>query len=572
MKIAEIEEEQQAPADVVPEPGRRLSPLVKRVLIASVAGSVVLGGVLLVLPSSQRTGPPAPGPAERASLAAAAGAAPALSDLSALITEREARVRTHPRDGRSWAVLGAAYVERGTRTADPAYYPKAERALRTSLKTRPAGNVEALNGLAALANARHDYGAAKEWGEAALKLAPKRWLTYPGLLDAYGGLGDYKAVGKALDTLTELHSGAAVMAESGQVYRDRGWREDATASLSDAAALASTPAEQAACLYRLGELAWERGEPAQALNYFDAALAADPGDHASLAGKGRALTSLGRTSDALRAYRSALDKYPRPEYALELGELYESIGLAGAARAQYDVLRARVRADGADGVDDALVLGRFEADHGDPRAAVTRLRAEWQGAPSARTADALGWALHRAGDDKEALGFVRRSTDPEHGGGVRSALFAYHRGEVERALGLAGPARRHLGEALRLNPKFSPLLSGPAGQALAALGEPPPGGPEDVREAGGEDPAPGSAQEAANPASGSAPDAANPASGSAPDAANPTSERPAPQKPAPAKPTAPAPATRPSAPPRPTPPAGDSGAPTGQPSRSDRSG
>src|SRR5204862_6618021 len=124
-----------------------------------------------------------------------------------------------------------------------------------------------------LANARHDYRAAQKWGEAAVKLAPKRWTTYPLLIDTYGRLGDYKAGGKALDTLTELRSGAAVMARAGQVYRDRGWREAAIASVSDAAALAPTPSEQAACLHRLGELAWERGEPAEALNYFDAALA-----------------------------------------------------------------------------------------------------------------------------------------------------------------------------------------------------------------------------------------------------------------------------------------------------------
>ncbi|MFI9777104.1 tetratricopeptide repeat protein [Streptomyces sp. NPDC051956] len=484
MKTEETEEternEAERPAAATgPEPGRRLSPLVQRVLIGTVAGSVVLGGVLLVLPSSpERATPPAPGSAGRAMDAAAAGATASLPDLTALIGERESYLRAHPRDDRTWAALGAAYVERGLRTADSAYYPKAERALRTSLKTRPSGNVDALNGLAALANARHDYRAAKKWGEASVKLAPKRWTTYPLLIDTYGQLGDYKAVDRALKKLTGLRSGAAVMAREGQVYRDRGWRDDALATLTDAAALASTPSEQAACLHRVGELAWERGEPAEALNYFSQALAADPDHDASLAGKGRALVSLGRTTEAVQAYRSALTKRPRPEYALEMGELYESIGFSDAAKAQYDLLRKRVEADGANGVDDSLLLGRFESDHGDPRAAVTRLRAEWERAPSVQTADALGWALHKAGDDKEALKYAKRATDPEHGGTVRSALIAYHRGEVERELELDGPARRHIGEALRINPAFSPLLAPLAKEALTALGEPSADGPE----------------------------------------------------------------------------------------------
>ncbi|NEE40993.1 hypothetical protein G3M53_88395, partial [Streptomyces sp. SID7982] len=70
------------------------------------------------------------------------------------------------------------------------------------------------------------------------------------------------------------------------------------------------------------------------------------------------------------AYQSALEKLPRPQYALELGELYESLGLDGDARTQYAKLREMVAAAKKDGVDESLVLARFEADHGDPAAAV----------------------------------------------------------------------------------------------------------------------------------------------------------------------------------------------------------
>ena len=44
---------------------------------------------------------------------------------------------------------------------------------------------------------------------------------------------------------------------------------------------------------------------------------------------------------------------------------------------------------------------------------------------------------------------------------------------IERELEQAGPARRHLQEAMRINPYFSPLAVPLAKQALAALGEPP---------------------------------------------------------------------------------------------------
>ncbi|MFD3499977.1 tetratricopeptide repeat protein [Streptomyces sp. NPDC058676] len=468
-----MENQQEAPEGAPEEAAVRRSWLDRRVLIASVAGCAVLGAVLMLLPGERTaTRAPAPAPGAQALTAVSAGVPAALPDLAELIDERETRLRAHPRDARSWAVLGSAYVEQGRRTADPGYYPRAEQALRTSLKVAARGNLEALGGLAALANARRDFRAARTWAEAARKLAPGRWTTYPLLIDAHTGLGDYKAAHAALERLLELQSGPAVMARAAAVYRDRGWREDAAAQLADAAAGARAPAEQAAYLERSGQLAWERGDREVALRHFQEAVRMDPDQRAAQAGQGRALAALGRPTEALNAYRAALATQPCPQYALELGELYESLGLGQAARVQYDLLRARVRSAAAGGADEELVLGQFEADHGDPRAAVRRLRAEWARQPGIAVADALGWALHRAGEDEEALQFAVTATDKAKGGGVRSALYAYHRGMIERELKREGPARRHLEEALRINPYFSPVRARAARAALAELGEP----------------------------------------------------------------------------------------------------
>ena len=188
------------------------------VLVGALAGSVVLGGALAWWPW-ERTAPrpPAPAPGAQALTALASGVPVGLPELGVLIGAREARVRARPEDALSWAVLGAAYVERGRRTGDAADFPRAEEALRTSLRVRGPQNVEALDGMAALANARHDYPAARSWGEAALKLEPKRWTTYPLLLDAYRGLGDDKATQRTLDRLLELRTGPAVRARAAAV-------------------------------------------------------------------------------------------------------------------------------------------------------------------------------------------------------------------------------------------------------------------------------------------------------------------------------------------------------------------
>ncbi|MFD7688490.1 tetratricopeptide repeat protein [Streptomyces sp. NPDC059781] len=443
----------------------------RRALIASVAGCAVLGGVLVLLPREQQA-PPPPDPGARALAAVTSGVPAALPDLEALVGERERRVRKRPGDAEAWAVLGAARVEQGLRLADPAYWPRAEKALRTSLKVRAEGNAPALRGLAALANARRDFAGARKWGEAARKLEPKRWTTYPLLIEASAGLGDDEETGKLLERLKELRSGPAVMARAAAVYRDRGWREDAAAKLADAASAAGEPAERAAYLERAGQLAWERGDRQDALRHFQEAVRTDPDQWAARAGQGRTLAALGRTTEALSAYRVALAKQPRPEYALELGELYESLGLKQAAGVQYGVVRERARVAAAHGGDESLVLGRFEADHGDAAGAVRRLREVWERRPSTEVADALGWALHRAGEHEEALPFAVRATEGTEGGGVRSALYVFHRGMIERSLERYGSARRHLKEALQINPWFSPLRVRQARGALARLGEP----------------------------------------------------------------------------------------------------
>ncbi|MFK0287206.1 tetratricopeptide repeat protein [Streptomyces sp. NPDC090499] len=473
-----------------PAPPRRRGRVLRRLLVVALAGGVAAGGTLMLWPREPHRAAPAPAAGPRAQAAARAAAAAAaqtavlnglpaaLPDLTTLIGAREARVRAQPKDAAAWAVLGTAYVERARRTADTGDYPRAERALQTSLKVAAENNTAALSGLTELAVARRDFPGARRYGEEALKAAPKRWSAYPVLIDAYNGLGDYKAARSALDRLMALKVGAdvrpAVMARASAVYRDRGWREDAAAQVTDAAAAARTPAEQAAYLCQAGQLAWERGDREDALRHFTAAVRLDPDQSAARAGQGRALAALGRTQEALTAYQGALAHRPAPQVALEFGELYESLGMGQQAEAQYELMRTQVRRELEAGVDDDLVIGQYEADHGDVQEAVERLTAEWERQPGIEAADALGWALHRAGDDKEALRYASIATDSTKGGGVRSALYAFHRGMTERDLDLEAPARRHLQDALRTNPYFSPLQAPAAHAALTALGNQPP--------------------------------------------------------------------------------------------------
>ncbi|TWG03421.1 tetratricopeptide (TPR) repeat protein [Streptomyces brevispora] len=500
----------ESPPSLPPDPAYPAEPppvslrtTLRRAAFGAVAGAVLVTGAVVSVPDEGKdAAPPVPGPVSRAMTATAAGSPASLSDLTALIGDRQAWVGTHPSDARSWAVLGSAYVEWGRWAVDPAYYTRAEQALKRSLNVQPGerGNAAAWVGLASLANARHDFVTAKKWGEAVRARLPQQWTVYPELIDAYRGLGDLKSETTAAAKYAALRAGVPSLGRTAEVYRDRGMREDALATAQDAANRARTPAEKTLCLSRLGELAWDRGEPQEALAQYGAALRIDRAHHTSLAGRARALAALGRTDEAQRDYRAALARSPRPEYMLELGELYESLDLDDKAADQYAQLRRALTLADSQGVDNALLLGRFEASHGDADAAAERLRAEWdRGHHSAAVADALGWALHRSGDSASALEYARKAVDS----GGRSAAYAYHLGMIQRALNDFGTAHRHLEEALRTNPQFSPLDAQRAREALDALGRPSMDDPRDLRP--GPPPAPPRAPEPVRAAAPQAP-------------------------------------------------------------------
>jgi hypothetical protein len=85
-------------------------------------------------------------------------------------------------------------------------------------------------------------------------------------------------------------------------------------------------------------------------------------------------------------------------------------------------------------------------------------RRVWRAAPSVRSADALGWALTRAGRPAEGYRFAARALAL----GSRDPAFRLHAGIAAKRAGLAGPAARHLAIAAvgraALGPEAAALL------------------------------------------------------------------------------------------------------------------
>ena len=207
------------------------------------------------------------------------------------------------------------------------------------------------------------------------------------------------------------------------------------------------------CRTQLGDLAWQRGDPAGAQREYDAALAADPSTVAGQRGRARVAFALGRTDAALTGYAALVRRAPTPGYLLEYAELLRAAGRPAEADTQLTLAATAQQLFTDNGGVDGLTAAALAMATGDTAEAVRQAQAEWSRRQFADVADTLGWALHLAGRDADALSYVERATAT----GSRNASYAYHLGAVEAALGRVEAARADLNRALATNPYFSPL-------------------------------------------------------------------------------------------------------------------
>nr|WP_269327710.1 tetratricopeptide repeat protein [Kineosporia mesophila] len=303
-----------------------------------------------------------------------------------------------------------------------------------------------------MANARHDFAQALDRAHEAEKADPFDATARGVEDDALTQLGDYAGARQAAQKMLDLAPGIPSFTRASYHLEMAGDVKAAEQALERALSEASQPADIAYCRRYLGELAFNEGDPAQALRHYRAGLKADPTDASLIAGRARALVATGDLDAARADYITVVARLPLPQYLLEYAELLQLMHRPDEAQQQFALIDAQTRLQATNGVVDDLMASQVAADHGSPAEAVRHARAEWSRRKSVLVADALAWALHRAGNDQEA----QRYTQIAGRLGWRNATFSYHRGMIELALGDRTAARTHLELALRINPYFSP--------------------------------------------------------------------------------------------------------------------
>lgn len=381
------------------------------------------------------------------------------------IAALQVAVREAPQGRRALAPLGLAYLQKVRETGDPAFYSRAEGVLRRALRIDPR-DATAVTGLGTLALARHDFRGALPLAERARRLQPDAVAAFPVLVDALVELGRYDAAARALQEFIDRKPGLPSYARVSYFRELHGDLEGADEAMRLAVSAGGGSPENVAYVRALlGNLQFVRGNLARARRAYEASLAVLP-DHApAQAGLARVDAAAGRFAPAIRRLRSLVDRLPLPEYVVALGETELAAGRRRDARDDLDLVRVQQRLLGGRGVNTDVELAIFEADHGSAERGVSLARRAWAAAPSVRSADALAWALTRAGRAAEGLVFARRALRL----GWRDPTVLYHAGITARDAGRTAEARRLLRRSLAGNASFSPWHGPRAQRALRGL-------------------------------------------------------------------------------------------------------
>jgi tetratricopeptide (TPR) repeat protein len=387
--------------------------------------------------------------------------------LAARITRAQQQLADVPGNWPGWAALGGAYLEQARITADPGLYTKAEQAARRSLQLRRDGNSGALVVLGALANARHDFPAARNQARAAIKVNDHDAGAYGVLADALIQLGDGPGATAAAQRMLDLRPGLAAYTRGSYDLELRGRLTEAADLMRRALAGAADPHDIAFCRVQLGDLAFGQGDLDAAEAEYRAAASADPAAFGAQHGLTRVKAARGDLTGAISGYADLTARLPQTSHLLEYAELLRESGRGAEAGAQLELAAATEQLFTANGGVDGLVTATLALAQGRPADAVKAARAEWSRRRHPDVADTLAWALHGAGRDAEALPFAERAVAT----GGRTAGYAYHLGMIQLGLGRHDEARAELQRALAVNPYFSPAGAPIARRALAAIGD-----------------------------------------------------------------------------------------------------
>jgi tetratricopeptide (TPR) repeat protein len=337
-----------------------------------------------------------------------------------------------------YATLGDGYLQKARENGDPGYYSRAERSYDAALRRDPR-NVSAVLGAGTLAGLRHEFREQLRLGHEAQRF-DAGLAALPVIADAQVELGRYGAAVRTVQRLLDVKPNLTSYARASYLRELSGDTAGAIDAMRLAASAGGAPENVAYVETLRGDLELQRGRVGAARRAYISALRSLPAYPGGMVGLARADAAGGELGRAAIRLRRAAQRLPLTSTLNLLGQVEGALGHQAAAAAALDTARAQQRLyrAAATAPDAEAVL--FEADHGSPADAVALGRRVWRAAPSVRSADALGWALTRAGRPAAGYRFATRAVSL----GSRDAMFRLHAGIAASRAALPSAAAKHL--------------------------------------------------------------------------------------------------------------------------------
>ncbi|MEO8227073.1 MAG: hypothetical protein ABI637_06550 [Gemmatimonadota bacterium] len=365
--------------------------------------------------------------------------------------------------------LAGLYLQRARATGSNDDVLRAEDAARSSLALRTAHNGKAPMALASALLAQHRFAEALIVARSLLASDPLRVGYRAQVAEIEMELGHYAEADTLFRGLEHERTNLGVAPRLSRWAELHGRLDEAHALIVNARDLAlrqtSMPHEQIAWFHlRVGDLAQRNGHLDEAAREFSAGLEVQPDDYRLLGARARLAANRQQWREAIAFGERALAITLDPITLGTVGEAYAATGDSASAEDFYRTMEVAVGRQ-AGPFHRAWSLFLLDHDRRVPEV-LARVRAEIAERHDVYGYDLLAWALYKAGRPNEAAAADRSALQL----GTRDPLLLFHAGMIARALGDTAAARRHLGDAIALNPSFHPAHAIEARAVLMQLG------------------------------------------------------------------------------------------------------
>ncbi len=366
------------------------------------------------------------------------------------------------RTASEWRDLSGLYVQRAAEIEDPTFYARSRNAL-ASISGPDTTTFETNVAWAALELAAHQFPPALAYAQAAYAQRPTDADALAVLVDAEVENGLYAQAVQHADEWVALRADLASLSRQSYLRELYGDPEGGIVAMNQAVAAAQPgTAERATLEAYLGDQYFGIGDLEKAEIAYRASLATEPENLLGEVGLARIQGTTDQLEPAIDRLTAIAVDTPAPNVTGLLGELQLIAGQQDAAAKSFAKMAERYQLFEDSTADASLESAIEAANYGIPAEAVGHAERAYQGRQSVFTADAMGWALTRAGRASEAIPFVEESLAL----GTKSASFELHAAFAYDAAGDQGRAQGALLRSFEFNPWVYPGLR-PETAALA---------------------------------------------------------------------------------------------------------